>query len=362
MGRFLTSAGRAGAGGRRSAPGAAIVALVLVSVVGACGGSSDSPGSTSSGGGASDEASASAEAFPVTISHQYGETTIESEPQRVVTVGLTDQDSVLALGVAPVGVTDWFGEHPHATWPWAQDELEAVGAEPEIVGDSSGLNLELVAGAAPDLILAVYAGLTQEEYDTLSEIAPVVAQPADYVDYGVPWDEQTLIIGSALGRADEAEAAVAEVQDAFEEARAAHPEFEGALGMVATPYNDAISVYAPEDVRGRFLASLGFTQPPEIAELAGDQFSADLSPERTDLLEVDALVWIINDADTDIARFDEDPIYSELDVHTGRHEVFVENLSELGGATSFVTVLSLPVLIDELVPQLADAVAGAGQG
>lgn len=339
--------------------------LVLIAVTGACGGSSSDDASESGGSGGAGaagegaESDASAEAFPVTIEHEYGSTTIEQEPERVVTVGLTDHDSVLALGVGPVGVMDWFGDHPYATWPWAQDDLEALGAEPEIVGDTSGIGFEKVAAAQPDLILAVYAGLTQEEYDTLSQIAPTVAQPGEYNDYGVPWDEQTLIIGRALGRSAEAEAAVGEVQTAFDEARAAHPEFEGALGLVATPYNDAISVFAPEDVRGRFLTSLGFVQPDEIAELAGDEFSAEISYERSDLIDVDALVWIVNDVATDVPRFDDDPIYSALAVHTGHHEVFVENLSELGGATTFVTVLSLPVLIDELVPRLADAVAGA---
>jgi iron complex transport system substrate-binding protein len=35
---------------------------------------------------------------PVTIAHKHGSTTIRSEPARIVTVGLTDQDALLALG------------------------------------------------------------------------------------------------------------------------------------------------------------------------------------------------------------------------------------------------------------------------
>ena len=49
-------------------------------------------------------------AFPVTIKHKYGETTIEKAPERVVCLGLTDQDTLMALGVVPVGVTYWFGD------------------------------------------------------------------------------------------------------------------------------------------------------------------------------------------------------------------------------------------------------------
>lgn len=331
---------------------AGLVAALLV-VVSACGGGSsdadDSTASPESGAGGG---------FPVTIEHRYGETTIEERPTNVVTVGLTDHDAVLALGVAPVGVTDWFGGHPHATWPWAQDELG--DAKPEIVGDPASINFEKIASLHPDVILALNAGLDSESYETLRGIAPTVAQPDDFIDYGIPWDEQALAIGRALGESGKAEELVAAVEQKLADAKAAHPEFAGKEAVVASPYNDLVSVFAPEDARGRFLADLGFTQPPGIAELAGSQFSADLSYERIDLIDVDAIVWIVNSIPTDVPRFDEEPLYSTLDVHTGGHEVFVENLSPTGGATSFVTVLSLPFLIDELVPQLADAVAGTG--
>ena len=44
--------------------------------------------------------------FPVTVDHQFGNTTVERQPVRVVSVGLTEQDVLLQLGIVPVGVTD----------------------------------------------------------------------------------------------------------------------------------------------------------------------------------------------------------------------------------------------------------------
>ena len=35
------------------------------------------------------------------------------KPKQVVTLGLSDQDAVLALGVKPVGAIDWFKERPY---------------------------------------------------------------------------------------------------------------------------------------------------------------------------------------------------------------------------------------------------------
>src|SRR5262245_31240141 len=45
------------------------------------------------------EVEVSAEAFPVTIEHKYGSTEITQRPERIVTVGLTDHDALLALRI-----------------------------------------------------------------------------------------------------------------------------------------------------------------------------------------------------------------------------------------------------------------------
>lgn len=303
--------------------------------------------------------SAGASVFPVTIDHTYGDTTIESQPTRVVTVGLTDQDAVLALGVAPVGTGEWFGAQPGAIWPWARDELEAIaGAEvPEIVKGADGISFEKIAGLRPDLILAVFGGLTRSDYDKLSEIAPTVAQP-DGVDYGVAWDDQIRIIGQALGHADAAEQSVAHVDEQIAAERAAHPEFDGATGVVATVFDGKLSVYSPLDMRGWVLRSLGFEVPPEVAAVAGDSFSADVSMERVDLVDGDLVVWLLNDTDTDVPKFEAEPLDADLDVHRQGRDVFVEMLRPEGAASTFITPLRSPFLLDELVPELAAAVDG----
>ncbi|CCH33361.1 hypothetical protein ABZ816_18445 [Actinosynnema sp. NPDC047251] len=69
----------------------------------------------------------------MTVEHEYGRTEVEAAPAKVVTLGLSDQDSVLALGVKPVGVVDWSKERPYGNWPWTKDLWG--GAQPEIVGE-----------------------------------------------------------------------------------------------------------------------------------------------------------------------------------------------------------------------------------
>ena len=255
--------------------------LLFLGVTGCTGGSS--------GSGAGETTSDQAR----TVEHKYGSTEISGTPERVVTVGYTDQDPALALGIVPVAVREWFGERPSATWPWAQDELG--DAEPEVL-PAGALNFEQISGLDPDLIIGVSSGMTEEEYETLSEIAPTIVQSNEYVDFGVPWQEQTRVVGRALGRQQQADELVSEVEAQFAEAREAHPEFEGASGVVVglTSEDESYtpSPYGPQDSRSRFLTSLGFKIPDRIAELAGDSFFAELSRERLGLIDTDLLVWV----------------------------------------------------------------------
>jgi iron complex transport system substrate-binding protein len=301
---------------------------------------------------AAPEAASAAGGFPLTVEHKYGSTTIESVPERIVTVGLLEQDALLALGVAPVGTTEWFGGYPGSIWPWAQPLLgETV---PTTVGDATAVDPERIAALDPDVILALYSGLTQEQYDQLAGIAPTVAQPAEYIDYGIPWQGLTRTVGAVVGKAEEADALVADVEARFEEVKAEHPEFVGATGVVATPY-EGVFVYGPEDVRGRLLTSLGFALPKGLVEATGQGFGGNISEEAVDLLDGDVIIWL--DA-RDVEGLG-GPLYDGLAVHTEGREVHLSSFDDpLGGATSFVTVLSLPYLLDGLVPMLAAAVDG----
>ena len=119
------------------------------------------------------------DAFPVTIEHALGTTTIESEPRRVATLGWVDQDHALSVGVVPVGAIEisWGGNEQLST-PWFDEALEELGGEqPTRYSDADGAPVEEIARLAPDLILATNSGVTAKEYQQLSKVAPVVAKP-----------------------------------------------------------------------------------------------------------------------------------------------------------------------------------------
>ncbi|WCB93789.1 hypothetical protein DSM104299_02505 [Baekduia alba] len=75
-------------------------------------------------------------------------------------VGLREQDALLALGVVPVGTSEWHGDHPGAIFPWAKKALGNAPL-PTKLNVTDGIEFEKVAAPRPDLIIAVYSGLTK---------------------------------------------------------------------------------------------------------------------------------------------------------------------------------------------------------
>lgn len=221
----------------------------------------------------------------------------------------------------------------------------------------TGPQVEKIAALKPDLILAVYGGLTKEQYESLSKFAPVVAQPKQYNDYGVPWQEQTETIGKALGKPEEATAAVKETEDTIAAAVKEHPEFAGKSAVMATPY-EGMFVFGSQDPRSHLLTDLGFSLPKDLDKAIGDQFGANISKERTDLLDQDAIVWQVADVVKDADKLHKDASYKDLGVVGEGREVYVDEASDYGNALSMGTVLSLPYVVERLVPQLAAAVDG----
>ncbi len=295
-----------------------------------------------------------AQDFPVTVEHKFGSTTLQEKPTRVVSLGYTEQDALFALGVKPAAVRYFFGDETSAVFPWAEDA--ANGATPEVLNmPYGGLNYEAILALQPDLITAVDAGITQEEYDTLSQIAPVLAQSDEYIDFGTPWQEQVKTFAKAFGEVERGQALVSELETKFEHARQAHPEFAEKTVAVAYKNGGTYGFYTAQDSRARFLEDLGFVVPEALVNLAGESFYADLSEERLDLLDQDLLVFLdVPFAADGTTSFADDPLLSQLSaVKEGR---VINVTGEEVDALQFGTVLSLDSLLEKLVPEIADAV------
>lgn len=297
--------------------------------------------------------------FNVTVKHKYGSTTIEKEPEKVVALGLNDADTLLALGIQPVGVVDWFGERPYGNWPWAKDLWK--GKKPKIVGERDDYNMEKIAKLAPDLIVAQYSGMSKDQYKTLSKWAPVVAQPLGHEDYAAPWQAMAEPIAKAVGKEKQLEELIDGVEADFAEAKEEHPEFAELTGAVAESYEKGKYVaFAADDPKLEFLTLLGFKPDDDIEDaIEKNNNVVDFGSERLDLLDVDVVLWLTSDktAEDNVKK---DGVYKELDVAKDGRDLFVPYEDPpIGAAISFNTVISIPYAVEQLVPMLAETAAKA---
>jgi len=335
----------------RLRPLAATAALLIAGGALVACGSDEEPASSGSDG----SAPAGGSAFPVTVEHRLGETVIEEQPERVVVVGLTEQDILLELGVTPVAVTEWYGEQPFATWPWAQDLLG--DAEPEVLSQADGIEFEKIATLEPDLIIGTNSGMTKKDYELLSAIAPTVTNVKGSTPYFSPWQDQVLQVARSLGREDDGQALVDEVEGEYAAVREAHPEWEGRTATFSQggPYDGILYVY-PDGLSTSFLTDLGFTMTEGLDGYAPDIGSqAEISAENTNLLEADVVVFATEDADMFDQLQDFGTIGTLPAVTEGR-TVYTDGT--LAGALYFLTPLSLEYALERLTPMLEQATAG----
>ncbi|MCF6475979.1 iron-siderophore ABC transporter substrate-binding protein [Nonomuraea sp. MG754425] len=301
-------------------------------------------------------------AFPVTVEHAFGSTVVAAAPQRVVSVGYTDDQAILAFGVKPVGMVDQYpnppGQSPdvNTQWPWTKDRWGETRPEVIMTNGDAGPNYEKIATLRPDLIIAVYSEIDQAAYDRLSKIAPTVGRTkTEKEPFSAPWQDNALHIAKALGKADEGATLVNGIQDKLDAARAAHPEFAGQTAVAVSWYKNSVAPFTTTDVRGRLVTGIGFKGRTEIDELAGGSFYTVLSPERIDLIDVDRIFVIADQADqTALKKFE---LFANLPaVKNGKVSYLLDSEGPaIGAAMSQGTLLSLPYAIDELVKS-------AGQG
>lgn len=339
---------------------AAVVAVASATALTACGSEveegagSDTPATTQ---GATRDAASGAQGAPgaASVDTMFGTVEISAPDDgelTVVALGWSDAEMALALGVVPVATFDWqgFGPESKGVGPWATDKFGDVN--PEIIerGDES-LNYEQLQALDPDLILNTRSGNEEEEFNRLSEIAPTVYGPEGASAYATDWKDQIAIIGEAVGKDDEAQQIVEDTQGQIDEAASAHPEFEGKTVASVSKFGDAYGAYLAGDGRFDLLSDLGFVINPAISDLESSGFFANVSAENVSVFDADTAVIV--PIGYTLEETESDPLLSSLNVVTDDRAIFIDPDTDLSGAWGAASVLSIPVVLDEMVPLLA---------
>src|SRR6478609_4724036 len=146
--------------------------------------------------------------------------------ERIATWGWGATDAVLALGIVPVAISsmDYGGGEDRIT-PWVEDAIEELGGDAPAILDNATyeLSVEELLGADPDVLIAPYSGLTQEEYDAVTKAGIPVVAPEEAL-WSTPWRDVITETGKALGLEPEAAQLVTTLDGLVEDAAAQHPE------------------------------------------------------------------------------------------------------------------------------------------
>lgn len=338
-------------------------AMAALSLLAACGSTTDAT-TDATGEEPADETAASAGQFPIEVEHAFGTTTITAEPERVATVAWANHEVPLALGVVPVGMAaaTWGDDDNDGVLPWVEDALAELGAPtPVLFDETDGIDVEAVAASEPDVILAAYSGITEEEYQTLSQIAPTVAYPE--VAWGTSYQEMIRLNATALGLAAEGEDLIADLETQVADALAAHPALADAKVLFA--YLDPadlsqIGFYTAHDTRPGFLVDSGLPLPAVVEEETEgtDIFYTTVSAEQADrFADVDLFVTY-GDAGSDIvAQLQADPLLATIPAIAEGRVAILANSTPLA-ASANPSPLSIGWGVEEYLALLAAPLEG----
>jgi iron complex transport system substrate-binding protein len=310
----------------------AAAGLLVVAAPAAC--SSHKPAPTGTGG-----------SQPVTISHVFGETTVPEPPKRVVSAGFTEQDDLLALGVVPIAITNWFGDQPFAVWPWAREKLG--NAKPVVLNLDNGIRIRQIAGLKPDLIVATDAGVDEDTYQKLSAIAPTIPQSDGYAFFE-PWKEQATAIGQAVFQPDRMKSLINGVDQGFAGVADKYPQFKNKKVLLLQGKLHQDNVVATIGWGTEFLTRMGLAVADSINPFAVDHLRAFIPRDKINpvLGAAELLIWTTDDEN------DQTALLANPDVAALR-ERSVFTTKDQAGAIAFASPLSFPLVADQLPPLIA---------
>lgn len=340
---------------RRSLAAGAAAVLASGALV-AC--SSDDSGSNGNGG----NGGSNADFEPVTISHALGEAEITEKPERVVTLGQGSAETAIALDVTPVATESYeWGADDSGHLPWIREAVEEQGGElPELIAGGEEVSAEEIAALDPDLILAPWSGLTQDQYDQVSDIAPTIAYPEH--PWTIDWQDQISTIATALGEADRTDELIDGIEDDFAAVREDHPEF--ADHDFAFIYNQGPSenmgVFLPSEQRAAMIESLGFQVAPAVEDLRDDEVvgtdSAQFSLEDADRLDDVDVIFSFYSDEANREEMHDNPVYGGVTAIRDGAEVAPTDQSFVTGS-SMINPLTVPWSLERYLPMIEDALA-----
>lgn len=209
------------------------------------------------------------EATELTITHQLGETTIETNPEKVVVFDFGVLDSLDKLGVEIAGV-------PQVNLPAYLEKYS--DAKYENVGSLKEPDFEKLAEMGPDLI--IISGRQQEAYEELSKIGKTIFMAVDNTNYMTSFKENMTTLGQIFGKEAEIEKELAAIDEAIAGIQGQTDAVGTSLVILANEGN--LSAYGPGSRFGLIHDVFGLKPVDENIKVGthGDNISPEFLVEK----------------------------------------------------------------------------------
>lgn len=214
----------------------AILFLLMISVLTACSGGSESTKTSSQDS--------------VTVKHDLGETKVKNNPKKVVVLELGFIDALLDAGIKPVGIAD--DGKPKFINENVREKIKGYTS----VGSRAQPSFEKIASLKPDLIIADssrHSGV----YDKLAKIAPTIALKNLNADYQDTLDA-SLTIAKAVGKESAMEKKLAEHKQKLNELKQKFGSRKQSILLLGNT-NEAITVRDENFFTSQLLTKIGYT-------------------------------------------------------------------------------------------------------
>lgn len=312
------------------------------------------------GSGSDSKADASADDFSVSIASSLGTAEITEKPEKVVTLGQGSTETSIALGTVPVGMEEyeWAADDSGYT-PWVNEAVKDEGGKlPEFVGAGEELDMEKIVELEPDVILAPWSGLTQEQFDALNKIAPTVAYPDKA--WSIDWDEQIEIIGKALGKDTEAKGLIKDLDTQLADEAKKHPEYADYTFSYVYTTPDTLGVFLPTEQRADIVRKLGFKSDPAVKKMKETEGtdSAVIGYENADKLDGSDLIFTFYSDPKAKKQAMDNKLYASIPA-IKKGAVVASDDNSFVTASSMINPLTVPYTLERYPKMIDKAIAKA---
>lgn len=233
-----------------------------------------------------------------TIKHEMGETEMKDTPKKIVTLELSFVDSLNALGIKPIGISD--DNKKEMITKLVGQEMDYTS-----VGTREQPNLEVISSLQPDLIIAD-AERHKGIYKDLQQIAPTIVLKSRESTYQENLDSFKTI-AKAVNKEDAAEKRLSEHEKTIKELKAKLTVDSNMTVLPAVVRDTSFQAHTSSSYDGELLERMGLKNA-----IQQKQPHAEMNLEQLVEIDPDVLLLANNEGKLLTDEWKDNPLWKDL--------------------------------------------------